>query len=330
MARRNWDHGSPAFSTDAQFSNRPLFISSPGHSMGYEVGHYVQGQLASRETHQHSLDLTSDIVRAFDKPHLRSDQPTGNENQEIRGDREVTGFDKNGHPPSRPGQGDYPPGSPLSIMRTIEHQGLVVLSWLVPLYIVVWQLIAVGITLVAFSLSRPASTILQQLDENTFFFSFFTIVAAFTNSGVPANDADLVPFQSQCFLLVLFTLVSLMGNLLYPACLRFIIWILHSLVSSSRKPVYGYLLNHPRRCFTHLFPYKQSVWLCLTVLGFTGFQLIFFCALDWDSEALEGLKPISKIVDGIYQSVSARNAGGDVVDISELVSPMLVLYLFMM
>ncbi|CAM6092952.1 unnamed protein product [Calypogeia fissa] len=303
---RNWDATS-TFATAPQFSNKALFVTSPGYSMG-NVG---------RETHQPTVD----IVKAFDRPQLRINElDHGNENHHVHSSSGVLKCSQ-----------ETCPSSPFdNVMRTIEHKGLVVLTWMVPVYIIVTQLAGIGLNLIFFSFSKYSLNLLRERNLNTFFFCLFTVFAAFTNSGIPANDDNLVPFQRENVLLLLYTSISLMGNLLYPAFLRLIISVFYHLASESRKPVYGYLLNHPRRCFTHLFPHKQTVWLGITVIGFTVFQLIFFCALDWNEEALKGLTPVDKVVDGIYQSVSARTAGGDVVNIAQLATGMLVLFVFMM
>ena len=47
-----------------------------------------------------------------------------------------------------------------------------------------------------------------------------------------------------------------------------------------------YLLDHPRKCYTHLFPAGATFWLVITVIAFNLFEFIFFCALDWNGPAL--------------------------------------------
>ncbi|KAG6554125.1 hypothetical protein Mapa_004041 [Marchantia paleacea] len=228
-------------------------------------------------------------------------------------------------------QGDqHVPTSAVVFSRTDEHQSLVTLSTLVPCYIIVVQLLVFVLNLLYVALRPKAERILRVRDVNSVFFSFFTAVAAFTNSGAPVHDDNLVPFQNEHFLLLLYTTCSLSGNLLYPLFLRLLIQFFHRISSGVRKQALNYLLEHPRKCYTHLFPARQTWWLALTLLGFTAVQLIFFCALDWDSNALKGLSTFSKIIAGIYQSVSVRNSGGAVVAISELSPTMLVLYVFMM
>ena len=47
------------------------------------------------------------------------------------------------------------------------------------------------------------------------------------------------------------------------------------------------LLEHPRKCYTHLFPAGATFWLVITVIAFNVIEFICFCALDFDSPALQ-------------------------------------------
>jgi Trk-type K+ transport system membrane component len=51
-----------------------------------------------------------------------------------------------------------------------------------------------------------------------------------------------------------------------------------------------WILDHPRHCFVHLFPWRQTLWLLLVVISFTLTEFVFFMWLDWKSEALDGTK----------------------------------------
>ena len=64
----------------------------------------------------------------------------------------------------------------------------------------------------------------------------------------------------------------------YPVFLRFIIWAFHGLLPDSpafteTKSTLRFLLDHPRRCYTTLFPASHTWWL----LG----SLIFLNGTDW-------------------------------------------------
>ena len=47
-----------------------------------------------------------------------------------------------------------------------------------------------------------------------------------------------------------------------------------------------YLLDHPRKCYTHLFPAGPTFWLVITVVAFNVLEFVVFCALDFHSPAL--------------------------------------------
>jgi len=74
----------------------------------------------------------------------------------------------------------------------------------------------------------------------------------------------------------------IIGNTGFPIMLRFVIWMT-SLVVPKGGAVYEeirFLLDHPRRCFTLLFPAKATWWLFWILVILNGVDLIFFIILD--------------------------------------------------
>ena len=66
------------------------------------------------------------------------------------------------------------------------------------------------------------------------------------------------------------SLMILAGNTCYPIFLRFIIWTLFKLLPDNVerwhdwKVTLRFLLDHPRRCYTNLFPSRHTWWLLIT------------------------------------------------------------------
>ena len=96
--------------------------------------------------------------------------------------------------------------------------------------------------------------------------------------------------QAVVVLLVVGAMI-LLGNTMYAPSMRGIVYLLHRSLGDefSRSNGLGYLLDHPRKCFTHMFPFHQTLWLTVTVILFNSVELFFFCVLDWNSPPLQGL-----------------------------------------
>ncbi|WRX24199.1 Cation transporter - like 2 [Theobroma cacao] len=185
------------------------------------------------------------------------------------------------------------------------------------------------VLLFIYPLFSSAKDILKRKGLNLFTFSLFTTVSTFSNCDfVPTNENMLVFAKNSGLLLVLIPQV-LQGNSLFPACLRFSIWVLGKVV---RKVEYSnYLLKNTRAIgYHHLLPNRRSCYLVFTVFGFIAAQLIFFCAMEWNSEALIGLDPYEKIIGLFFQSVNTRHTGETIVDLSTISAAILVILIVMM
>ncbi|KAH7017002.1 cation transport protein-domain-containing protein [Ilyonectria destructans] len=79
--------------------------------------------------------------------------------------------------------------------------------------------------------------------------------------------------------------------------------------SSSIQEPLSFLLNHPRRCYTLLFPSGTTWALCgiLIVLNFIDTLLII--VLDWKNDAVATLAAGPRVAAAIFQAVSSRHTG---------------------
>jgi Trk-type K+ transport system membrane component len=68
-----------------------------------------------------------------------------------------------------------------------------------------------------------------------------------------------------------------------------------------RKETYCFLLDHPRRCFTLLFPSSATWWLVgvLSILNFS--DLFFFLILDLGNNYIDSIPVGYRILDGLFQ-----------------------------
>ncbi|CAI5501448.1 unnamed protein product, partial [Closterium sp. Naga37s-1] len=173
--------------------------------------------------------------------------------------------------------------------RFLELRALELLSWLVPVYMVVVQAMALLLMLVIVYVSPSVRQVVDSNGVSPLFFSVFQVVSAFTNTGLVLLNSNLVDFNTNVPLLLLLSALILLGNTLFAPMLRGLLLLLHRAAKGERKVVYEYLLEHPRKCYTHLFPRSSTLWLVATVVAFNSAEFIFFCVFDWNSTALDGL-----------------------------------------
>lgn len=104
----------------------------------------------------------------------------------------------------------------------------------------------------------------------------------FNDLGFTLNPDSMVSFQKAVFPLLFGSFLIIIGNTGFPCMLRLIIWILAKLAprGSSVWEELRFLLDHPRRCFTLLFPSKATWWLFWVLVILNGLDLVFFIILD--------------------------------------------------
>lgn len=92
----------------------------------------------------------------------------------------------------------------------------------------------------------------------------------------------MISFQYAVFPLLIGSWLIIVGNTGFPCMLRFVIWVLSKVVprGSSVWEEFRFLLDHPRRCFTLLFPSKATWWLFWVLVILNVLDLIFFIVLD--------------------------------------------------
>ncbi|KAJ9482827.1 hypothetical protein VN97_g10600 [Penicillium thymicola] len=179
----------------------------------------------------------------------------------------------------------------------------------------------------------------------------FTSASAFNDLGFTLTPDSMISFQKAVFPLLLMAFLIIIGNTGFPCMLRLVIWSLTKFArpGTALWEELKFLLDHPRRCFTLLFPRNATWWLFAILIALNGIDVIFFIILDVSLPA-NGLYPHSmlttflqlnnptvislppgiRVLDGFFQAVSTRTAGFGVVNLSELHPSIQVSYLIMM
>lgn len=215
----------------------------------------------------------------------------------------------------------------------VEYRAVTYLAVIVPLYFVLWQLLGC-IGLGAYVASKRTSTA-EVNAENPWWVGAFNGVSAFNNSGMSLLDANMVAFQTSDYMLITMGLMILAGNTCYPVFLRLIIWILFSLLPDNEKflehkTTLRFLLDHPRRCYTNLFPSRHTWWLLATLIVLNGTDWVAFEVLNIGNSTVTSLPSSSRTLDGLFQALAVRSGGFYVVSIVGLRIGLLILYVIMM
>ncbi|GMI93088.1 high-affinity K+ transporter 1 [Hibiscus trionum] len=207
--------------------------------------------------------------------------------------------------------------------KATRYLGYVVLGYLLVVHVVGSSLVSMYVSLVP-----SARKILESKGIEIQTFSFFTVVSTFANCGFVPTNENMVVFKENSGLLLLLIPQILLGNTLYPACLRASIWVLGKM---TKKVEFNYILeNYKEMGYGHLRSGVRCALLAATVVGFISVQLVLFCSMEWNSEGLNGLSSYQKFVGSLFEVMNSRHTGESIVDLSTISSAILVLFVVMM
>ncbi|OMP82386.1 Potassium transport protein 1 [Diplodia seriata] len=214
-----------------------------------------------------------------------------------------------------------------------EYKAIKVLCVIVPLYYVLWQLLAcIGLGAYV-ALNRPDTALRNGL--NPWWVGAFNAVSAFNNSGMSLLDANMTAFQTAYYMLLTMGVLILAGNTCYPIFLRLIVWSMQKLLPATERwddlrHTLQFLLDHPRRCYTNLFPSQHTWWLLLSVITLNAIDWAAFEVLNIGNKAINDLPTAAEIIDGLFQALAVRSGGFYVVPITTVRISLQVLYVIMM
>ncbi|TGJ82781.1 hypothetical protein E0Z10_g5961 [Xylaria hypoxylon] len=217
-----------------------------------------------------------------------------------------------------------------------EYRALRLLSVIVPVYFVSWQVLG-SLSLGAWIANNQPQPALDNA-ISPWWNGIFNGVSAFNNSGMSVLDLNMIPYGGSYFVLVVMGAMILAGNTAYPIFLRLCIWTsLHilKLVSYPHdfvewKATLEYILKYPRRVYTNLFPQRQTWWLVFMLFVLNGTDWVAFEVLNLGNPSVSGIRTGARIIDGLFQAIAVRSGGFYVVSIQEVYIGLQVLYVIMM
>jgi potassium uptake Trk family protein len=164
----------------------------------------------------------------------------------------------------------------------IEYRSLKTLAMILAGYF--WGYHALGIIgLTPWIQNMPSyGEIVDKAGVSRVWWAFFTSSSAFMDLGFTLTPDSMISFNTATWPLLLMSFLIVIGNTGFPIMLRFVIWVLSHLVPVGTG-VYEelrFLLDHPRRCFTLLFPAGATWWLFWLLVIMNGLDVMFFIVLD--------------------------------------------------
>jgi len=150
--------------------------------------------------------------------------------------------------------------------------------------------------------------------------ALYLTVSSFQNNGLVMTPSSVMDFANSPILLNTVGLLIFLGNVGLPIMVRLIVTLLNRQAApgSQRQQVLDFLLEHPRRCFTHMFPAVHTLWLLLVVIALNVMTTSVILWQDRYSAAMINLTSMNKFWNALFQSVSARTAGLNSVNIAFL------------
>ncbi|KAJ5624106.1 hypothetical protein N7510_000415 [Penicillium lagena] len=140
------------------------------------------------------------------------------------------------------------------------------------------------------------------------------------NLGFTLTPDSMIHFQDATYPLLLMSFLAYAGNTCYPCLLRLVIWIMFKLCPeySSRKESLGFLLSHPRRCYTLLFP-SQPTWLLFRILvAMNLIDVVLILVLDLHISAVSHLPLGQRIIAALFQAASSRHTGTSIFNLADV------------
>ncbi|KAK0711643.1 cation transport protein-domain-containing protein [Lasiosphaeris hirsuta] len=174
--------------------------------------------------------------------------------------------------------------------------------------------------------------VVDAASQSRVWWGFFTPSSAFMDLGFTLTPDSMNSFNTAVFPLLLMSFLIVIGNTGFPVMLRFIIWVM-SLVVPRGTGIYEelrFLLDHPRRCFTLLFPSAATWWLLFILVIMNGLDVMFFVVLDLGSGPVTELSSGIKFLNGLFEAASTRTAGFSCINLAELHPAVQVSYMIMM
>lgn len=152
---------------------------------------------------------------------------------------------------------------------------------------------------------------LASIGQDKTWWGFYSAQTMVDNLGFTLTPDSMISFRDATWPLLVMTFLAFAGETLYPVFLRLAIWTTSKVVprqSPMQEPL-RFLLDHPRRCYTLLFP-STPTWILFGIIVALNFiDVLLIIVLDLSNPAVNDLAMGPRILSAIFQAASARHTG---------------------
>lgn len=152
---------------------------------------------------------------------------------------------------------------------------------------------------------------LEECGQGRTWWALYSAQTMANNLGFTLTPDSMATFKDATWPMLCMTFMAFAGHTFYPVFLRLTLWIMSKLVPkhSATQEDLRFLLDHPRRCYTLLFPSKPT-WLLAGVLFILNFvDILLIIVLDLHNPAVIDLPIGPRILSAMFQAASARHCG---------------------
>ncbi|KAK8132044.1 hypothetical protein PG999_000217 [Apiospora kogelbergensis] len=194
----------------------------------------------------------------------------------------------------------------------IEYRALKMLIKIIPGYFFGLHLFGV-VCLLPWIHRAPAKYTewLAECGQDKTWWAFYSAQTMVDNLGFTLTPDSMITFRDATWPLLVMTFLAFAGNTLYPVLLRLCIYVTYKLVptGSSAKESLRFLLDHPRRCYTLLFP-SRPTWILFGIVFALNFvDVLLIIVLDLDNPAVNDLAMGPRVLSALFQAASSRHTG---------------------
>lgn len=167
----------------------------------------------------------------------------------------------------------------------IEYRALKTLAVILIGYFFFFHILGIVCVLPWIMKTTRFGDVVRDVGQGRPWWAIFTSGSSFNDQGFALTPDSMQSFYDAIFPLLLLSFLIVIGNTGFPCMLRFIIWTLSKMIphGSAVWEELHFLLDHPRRCFTLLFPSEATWWLFGVLVILNGLDLILFIVLDVSS-----------------------------------------------
>lgn len=214
----------------------------------------------------------------------------------------------------------------------IEYRSLKTLALILLCYFWGFELLSLTFLLPYILHNDKYGQAVEAWGVNRTWWGFFTAHSAFQDLGFTLTPDSMASFSTSRYVLLIMSFFIVIGNTGFPIMLRVIIWLTSKLVprESGLWEELRFLLDHPRRCFTLLFPSKATMWLFWVLLILNGVDLFFFIVLDLPGHTLDFMPVSLRFLNGWFVATCTRTAGFSSIAIGILHPAVQISYMIMM